>query len=79
MTNRFPISISVEELYRPKYLPDPPKQPKGGWRLVKSAMIGLVLAVIICVVMESGAWFVPVFCGVTLVGWVCSVGKEGEE
>ena len=81
MTNKFPTSVSVEQLFGPHYIDKPPKKPEptGIWRLVKAMMVALLLTIFVCVVSESGAYSIPVFAGGTLVFWVASMGKEKEE
>lgn len=69
-------SFTPEELWGPKFKPDPPKQPKGIWKLVRAAFIGLAAGIVVCIVTNSGGYFLPVFGGVTLLLWIGSMGKS---
>ena len=69
----FPTSV---DLGRIRYKPDPPKEPKGAWKLLRGALIGAGLALVVCLLENSGAYFLPIFLGITLLAFVDWVRKK---
>lgn len=76
-SEKFPLSVELNKI-RWKEPPAPKRKVSGGWRLVGGAILGLAAAFVVCLVQNSGNYFIPVFAGVTLLVWVGGI-KGGED
>jgi len=63
----FPLSVELGKL---RFKPDPPKEPTRGWRLVRGTLIGAGLGLVVCLMENSGAYFLPVFGVVTVLALI---------
>jgi len=73
---KFPTTWTPNPKYSFAESPKKPKHPKGIWKLVRAAFIGLGAGILVCVLQNSGTYFLPVFGGVTLLFWVGYVTKS---
>ena len=72
----FPTSVTPEQLWGPRFKPDPPKEPKGVWKLVRAGFIGAGLGIVACFLGNSGVYFLPVFGVVILLFLIESAAKS---
>lgn len=64
----FRVSYTPEEIFGMKTKPPEPKQPDRVGKLLRGVFIGIGLGIAACVLFNSGAYFLPVFGIVFLLG-----------
>jgi hypothetical protein len=72
--NRFPTSVTLEQLWGPKFKPDPPENDNG-W-LILGIFIGAVAGFFACLIGDSGGYFLPVGGLTAFLVWAVGSSKE---
>jgi hypothetical protein len=73
--DKFPTSVSMEQLYGPKFKPDPPKSGMRRFWFI-CVPVGFVLGFALSVIIGANIWL-PAWGISTLLIW--AVGAEGEK
>jgi len=75
VTNPFPTSVSVDQLFGPKFKPDPPKPDHS---LLIAVFVGFFLALGLSVVINANVFF-PAWGVFSFVGWAILSSRKEEK